>query len=84
MFLGHDQLKTAFLQSNVQSIAKIPNYSPNDIVQRILREEDLIRNREDQGVIPSSTALVSQANQCAPITSASAILRIPVPSREER
>ena len=84
MFLGHDQLKTAFLQSIIQSIAKIHNSSPDDVVQRILREEDLIRNRGDQGVIPSSTALVSQANQCGPIASASAILRIPVPSREER
>lgn len=71
MFLGHDQLKTAFvihasinLQSNVQSITKIPNFSHDNVVQRTFREEELIRNRGDQGVIPSSTALVSQATRC--------------------
>ena len=69
---GHDQLRTAFvihalgdfyenLQSIVQSITKIPNFTHNDVVQRIHEEEDLIRNREGHADIPSATALVSQS-----------------------
>ena len=69
---GHDQLRMAFvihalgdfyknLQSIVQSITKIPNFTHNDVVQCIHEEEDLIRNREGHADVPSATALVSQS-----------------------
>ena len=69
---GHNQLRTAFiihalgdfyenLQSIVQSITKIPNFTHNNVVQCIHEEEDLIRNREGHADVPSATALVSQS-----------------------
>ena len=68
----HAKLRTAFvthalggefenLQSSVQSITKQPNFTYNDIVKRILEEEDLIRNRGGQSITSSSTALITQA-----------------------
>jgi len=69
--LDYDQLKTAIaikalgrhyehLQSHIQSITKQPNFSVADVASRLLQEDDHIRNREDQGLLPSSTAFAAQ------------------------
>jgi hypothetical protein len=49
------------LQSNVQSITKVPTFTHDDVVQRILYEEELIHNRKDHDAQTMTSALASQA-----------------------
>jgi len=68
---SHNQLRTAFvthtlgdfyenLQSTVQAITKIPNFTHNDVVQCIHEEKDLICNCKGQAELPLAIALVTQ------------------------
>lgn len=70
--LDYDQLKTAVvikalgrhyehLQSQIQSITRQPNFSVTDVAARLLQEDDHIRNHEEQGLLPVSTAFAAQA-----------------------
>jgi transposase InsO family protein len=67
-----DELKAAFiinalgefydqLQSNVQSLTNTASFCSDHVVQRVLQEEDLIRNREGHAAQNSSTALAAQS-----------------------
>jgi hypothetical protein len=45
----------------IQSIANQPNFTLDDVARRLSEEDDLIRYREERGLVPPSTALTSQA-----------------------
>lgn len=71
--LDYDKLKAAVvikalgrhyeqLQSSIQSITKQDNFSLKDVAKRLLEEDELIRNREAQGLVPSISALASQTS----------------------
>ena len=54
------------LQSALHSITKQPNFSVKDITNRLLEEDEHIRNREAQGLMPVSTAFAAQTSTPAP------------------
>ena len=56
------------LQSILQSITNMPNFTIKDIHRRIAEEDQLIRSREEQGLLPSSAALISQTKTRAKTT----------------
>jgi len=69
--LDYDQLQIAcvikglgkhyeHLQSTLQSIMNQLNFTLRDIGRRIIEEDNLICNREEQGLLPTSTAFASQ------------------------
>jgi len=69
--LDYDQLQIACaikglgkhyenLQSTLQSIMNQPGFTLRDIARCIIEEDNLIRNREEQGILPNSTAFASQ------------------------
>ena len=69
--LDYDQLQSAcaikglgkhyeHLQLTLQSITNQPGFALRDIARRIIEEDNLIRNREEQGLLPTSTAFASQ------------------------
>lgn len=71
--LDYDQLKTAIvikalgrnyenLQLTIQSITKQPAFSVKDVSDRLLEEDDHVRNREAQGFLPVASAFASQTN----------------------
>ena len=48
------------LQSTLQSIINQPNFTLRDIHQCIIKEDELIHNRQEQGLLPTATAFASQ------------------------
>ena len=69
--LDYDQLQIAcaikglgkhyeHLQSTLQSITNQPGFTLRDIARRIIEEDNLIRNCEEQGLLPTSAAFASQ------------------------
>ena len=69
--LDYDQLQIAcaikglgkhyeHLQSTLQSITNQPGFTLRDIARRIIEEDNLIRNHEEQGLLPTSAAFASQ------------------------
>ena len=71
--LDYDQLKTALaikalgryyesLQLTIKSITKQPVFSVKDVSDRLLEEDNHVRNREAQGFLPTASAFASQTN----------------------
>ena len=69
--LNYDQLQIAcmikglgknykHLQSTLQSITNQPGFTLKDIRRRVIEEDNLIHNREEQGLLPTATAFASQ------------------------
>ena len=49
------------LQSTIQSMTNQPGFTIKDIARRIFEEDNLIWNRKEAGLIPTSSALATQA-----------------------